>query len=193
MNVAGAASAVLFARASLQFFLQTHRLIGGLFLVEQGWFVVAFLVRRPERAVSRRPGSWLLAFGGTFGGVLFRPGGVHPQWGVEAGFGLQLLGLTICIISLLALGRSFGMVAADRGVPTRGPYAIVRHPIYASYLLIQSGYLLQSVSVWNLLVLVLASGCNVGRARAEERLLARSPGYRAYQRQIRWRLIPGLW
>jgi len=70
---------------------------------------------------------------------------------------------------------------------------VVRHPIYAAYLAIQAGYLLQSVSVWNVLVLVLASGCNIGRALAEERLLARTAAYRAYREKVRWRLIPGLW
>jgi protein-S-isoprenylcysteine O-methyltransferase Ste14 len=193
VNVAGAAGAALFAQASLRFYLETHRLIGALFVVEQAWFVVAFLVRRPARAVSRGLGSWLLAFGGTFGGVLFRPAGAHPGWGVTAGLALQLAGLALCIVSLGALGRSFGFVAADRGVKTRGPYALVRHPIYAAYLVIQAGYLLQSVSARNVMVLVLASACNIGRALAEERLLARTAAYRAYRRKVRWRLIPGLW
>jgi protein-S-isoprenylcysteine O-methyltransferase Ste14 len=193
VNVAGAAGAALFAQASLRFYLETHRLIGALFVAEQAWFVAAFLLRKPARAVSRGLGSWLLAFGGTFGGVLFRPTGDHPAWGVTAGLALQLAGLTLCIVSLAALGRSFGFVAADRGVKTRGPYAMVRHPIYAAYLVIQTGYLLQSVSVRNVLVLALATGCNIGRALAEERLLARSPAYRSYRRKVRWRLIPGLW
>lgn len=193
VNLVGAAGAALFAQASLQFYLRTHSLIGGAFLIEQTWFVIAFLVRRPAAAVSRNPGSWLLAFGGTFAGVLFRPGGVHPHWGVVAGLGLQLAGLAVCVMSLFALGRSFGFVAADRGLVTRGPYAVVRHPVYASYLLIQSGYLLQSISLRNAVVMVLASGCNAGRALMEERLLARSPAYRAYRRRVRWRLVPGLW
>ena len=76
---------------------------------------------------------------------------------------------------------------------TRGPYGVVRHPIYASYLLLQSGYLLQSLSVRNALVMLLASGCNVGRARAEERLLASSEQYGAYRTLVRWRLVPGVW
>jgi protein-S-isoprenylcysteine O-methyltransferase Ste14 len=193
VNLAGAAGAALFAQASLQFYLRTHSLIGGAFLIEQTWFVIAFLVRRPPVAVSRDPGSWLLAFGGTFGGVLFRPVGAHPHWGVAAGLGLQLAGLAVCIMSLFALGRSFGFVAADRGLVTRGPYAVVRHPVYASYLLIQSGYLLQSISLRNVLVMVLASGCNVGRAVMEERLLARTPDYQTYRHRVRWRLVPGLW
>jgi hypothetical protein len=114
INLTGAAGAALFARASILFYLHTHSLIGGLFVIEQAWFVVAFLIRRPERAISRRLASWLVAFGGTFAGVLFRPAGAHPPWGVAAGFGLQLAGLAVCIVSLLTLGRSFGFVAADR-------------------------------------------------------------------------------
>ncbi len=193
VNLLGAAGAALFAQASLQYYMHTHRLIGGVFFIEQAWFVLAFLIRRPPRAVSWHLGSWLLAAGGTFGGVLLRPDGAHPAWGVETGLGLQLTGLAIAIMSLLALGRSFGFVAADRGLVTRGPYAVVRHPVYAAYVLIQSGYLVQSLSLWNVAVLLFATGCNIGRSLAEERVLAASSAYTAYRRQVRWRLLPGVW
>src|SRR5215472_12752436 len=192
-NVIGASFAVLFAWASLKFYLATHSLVGGLFVIEQAWFAVAFLTRRPPRAVSHRIESWLLAAGGTFGGLLLRPNASHPQWGVQAGLGLQLAGLVIVIVSLLALGRSFGFLAADRGLKTRGPYAVVRHPVYASYLLIQSGYVLQSLSVRNIAIFALVSACNVGRALAEEKLLAESAAYQAYRQHVRWRLVPFLW
>jgi protein-S-isoprenylcysteine O-methyltransferase Ste14 len=193
VNLAGAVTAALFAQASVRYYLQTHRLIGGLFVIEQLWFAVAFLTRRAPQAVSRRTGAWLAAFAGTFGGLLLRPSGAHPPWGVGTGFGLQLAGLLIAITSLAALGRSFGFVAADRGLKTHGPYAVVRHPIYASYLLIQSGYVLQSLSLRNIAVVAFVTACNIGRALAEERLLARSPAYQAYRQQVRWRLIPCLW
>jgi protein-S-isoprenylcysteine O-methyltransferase Ste14 len=192
-NVVGAVGAAYFARASLQFYLRTHRLIGAAFLGEQMWVVVAYLVRRPARAVSRRLGDWLLAFAGTFGAVLLRPVGVHPQWGVNIGLGVQLLGLLICVASFFSLGRSFGFAAADRGLVTRGPYAVVRHPIYGSYLLLQVGYVLQSISVWNALVVVFVTSCNVGRAQVEERMLARSEQYAAYRMHVPWRLLPGVW
>ena len=192
-NLVGAAGAAFFAQATLQSYLQTHRFIGGAFFVEQMWVVIAYLIRRPARALSRRLGDWILAFGGTFGGVLFRPDGAHPQWGLTAGLAVQLIGLTICVTSFLALGRSFGFVAADRGLVRRGPYAIVRHPIYASYLLLQFGYLLQSISVHNALVMLFASGCNVGRALAEDRVLATNALYASYRGRVRWRLIPGVW
>lgn len=192
-NVVGAAGAAYFAKATLQYYLQTHLLIGAAFFAEQMWVVVAYLIRRPARMVSRRLGDWLVAFGGTFGGVLLRPTGAHPPWGVDIGLGVQLVGLAICIVSFLALGRSFGFVAADRGLVRRGPYAVVRHPIYASYLLLQSGYLLQSLSVRNALVMVMVTSCNVGRARVEERLLATNEQYGAYRSLVRWRLFPGVW
>lgn len=192
-NLVGAAGAAFFAQATLESYLQTHRFIGGAFFLEQMWVVIAYLIRRPARAVSRRLGDWILAFGGTFGGVLFRPDGAHTQWGLTAGLAVQLIGLAICVTSFLALGRSFGFVAADRGLVRRGPYAIVRHPIYASYLLLQFGYLLQSISVRNALVMLFASGCNVGRALAEDRVLATNEQYGSYRGTVRWRLIPGVW
>ena len=192
-NLVGAVGAAYFARASWRFYVQTHRSIGAAFLVEQLWIVVAYLIRRPARAVSRRLGDWLLAFGGTFGGVLFRPVGAHLSWGVRIGLGVQLVGLLICVASFLTLGRSFGFVAADRGLVRRGPYAVVRHPIYGSYLLLQSGYLLQSISVRNILVLLFVTGCNVGRALAEDRMLATSEHHEAYRGRVPWMMLRGVW
>lgn len=192
-NLVGAAGAAYFAFVSLQYYTRTHRLIGAAFLLQQTWVVVAYLIRRPARAVSRRPLDWTLAFGGTFGGVLFRPYGIHARWGVDAGLALQLVGLSVCVVSFLALGRSFGFAAADRGLVVRGPYAVVRHPIYASYLLLQAGYLLQSLAVWNAVVMLFVTVCNVGRAVVEERVLATNARFGAYRGRVRWRLVPGVW
>ena len=192
-NLIGAAGAAAFAWAGWQHYQTTHSLIGAGFLAAQIWVVVAYLVRRPASAVTARAGDWLLAFGGTFGGVLFRPYGAHPHWGVTAGLDLQILGLGIWVLSFLYLGRSFGFAAADRGLKGRGPYAVVRHPIYASYIVLQLGYVLQSISLQNVLVMLLVCGCDIGRALAEERLLVASTNYDEYRKRVRWRLIPGIW
>jgi len=53
-NLVGAAGAAFFAQATLQAILSTHRLIGVAFFAEQMWVVVAYLIRRPARIVSRR-------------------------------------------------------------------------------------------------------------------------------------------
>jgi protein-S-isoprenylcysteine O-methyltransferase Ste14 len=192
-NVNGALGAALFARVTLEYFLRTHRLIGGAFLFEQTWVVGAYLFRRRARVVTQRVGDWLVAFVGTFAGVLLRPGGPFVWWGAQMGQALQLIGLVICIAAFLTLGRSFGFAPADRGLVRRGPYALVRHPIYAGYLVLQVGYLLQSFSMRNIVVVVVITGCNVARARAEERLLCSDPHFAEYRATTRWRLMPGAW
>jgi protein-S-isoprenylcysteine O-methyltransferase Ste14 len=192
-NLVGAGGAALFAVAGWRHFASTHSFVGAGFFAVQLWVVAAYLARRPASVVSQRAGDWLLAFGGTFGGVLLRPTGAHPPWGVTAGGVLQVVGLAICAASFLSLGRSFGFAPADRGVKRRGTYAVVRHPIYASYFLLQAGYLLQSPAVWNALVMLFVTACNVGRAVVEERLLATNPQYGAYRSRVRWRLFPGVW
>ena len=194
VDLLGAVVVVLFARASIQYYLQTHRLFGLLFVIQQLWVAAAFLIRRPARSVSGRPLDWIAAVGGSFGGFLLRPAGLHPEWGVVAGLALQVVGITLWAVSFATLGRSFGLVAADRGLVTSGPYAVVRHPLYIAYLVSQFGYFLQSVSFWNALVLVLTWTCQVIRALAEERHLSSTTwAYDDYRTRVRWRLMPGVW
>ncbi len=192
-NLVGATGAAYFTYVTLEAYLQTHRPIGFLLSAEQMVVVIAYLVRRPARVVTQRTGDWLFAFGGTFGPVLLRPDGAHLAWGLKWGLFLQFCGVVFCLVSLLALGRSFGFAAADRGLVERGPYRIVRHPIYASYVVLLGGYLLQSLSLRNLAVATLATACNVGRICAEERVLATNPAHAAYRSRVHSRLLPGVW
>ena len=193
INLVGAGGAAVFAYSFLHFFIESHRPIGIVFFTQQTLVAVAYLIRRPARSVTRRLDDWVLAFVGTFVGVLFRPAGAHPAWGVWTGNVLQLIGASLAITCLLTLGRSFGFAAADRDVVTRGPYAIVRHPMYEAYFVLESGYLLQSLSVRNAAIVVIGTLCNAGRALAEERLLAHNDAYQSYRRRVRRRIIPGVW
>ena len=164
VNLVGAASAAVFSYSFLHFYLETHRPIGIVFSAQQTLVVLAYLIRRPARVVTRRPVDWILAFAGTFIGVLFRPEAEHPAWGVWGGTVLQVSGVAVVAACIVTLGRSFGFAAADRGVVTRGPYAAVRHPMYAAYLLLGSGSLLQSLSVRNVVILVMVTPATpVGR------------------------------
>jgi protein-S-isoprenylcysteine O-methyltransferase Ste14 len=191
VDLVGAVVVLLFGRATVRYYLETHRLIGAVFIVQQVAVAVAFLVRRRASSVSGRPLDWAIALGGSFGGFLLRPGGLEV--GSDLGLMLQVAGLICWTLAFVTLGRSFGLVAADRGVVTRGPYRLVRHPLYASYMVTQLGYLFQSASAWNLAVLGLVWSCQAARSVAEERLLTTTRPYQEYRSLVRWRLIPGIW
>jgi protein-S-isoprenylcysteine O-methyltransferase Ste14 len=85
-------------------------------------------------------------------------------------------------------------VEAGQRVIDTGPYRLVRHPMYAAGALIFFATPLALGSLWALLVAVLLSGVVVARLIDEERLLsAKLPGYDAYRRKVRFRLVPKVW
>jgi protein-S-isoprenylcysteine O-methyltransferase Ste14 len=146
-----------------------------------------FLLRTMPVAVSSHAGDWLASMGGTFGVFLFTP--TESALLPEATL-LVAVGCLLQIGGLLSLNRSFGLVAARREIKTGGLYRVVRHPLYASYLLSFTGYALSNSSWGNLAV---ASGVMLlllVRLVREERLLRQDAAYRAYMRQVPYRLIP---
>jgi len=85
-------------------------------------------------------------------------------------------------------------VGKDQKVISTGPYAIVRHPMYASALLYLIGTPLALGSYWGLLTLLEFLPFLIWRLLDEETLLAAQlPGYTQYQQSIRHRLIPFVW
>lgn len=191
-NLAGAAFAGYLLLPNLEFFLRTGRAIGLVFVVQQMWVAAVFVSRRAPRTVSRRPLDWIAAYCGWLTSFLVRPGGEHAAWGVAVGFWVQVIGLTLWAWAFLKLARSYGIVPADRGLVTTGPYALVRHPLYSAYMVGGLGYLLQSFSIRNAVVDLVAVGWQLVRIGAEERHLS-SEDYGRYQAAVRWRLCPGVW
>ena len=85
-------------------------------------------------------------------------------------------------------------VAADQKVISTGPYALVRHPMYASALLYLIGTPLALGSLWGFVPLGVMIPFLIWRMFDEERFLARNlPGYADYQTRVRHRLIPFVW
>jgi len=85
-------------------------------------------------------------------------------------------------------------VVANQRVIDTGPYALVRHPMYASALLYLLGTPLALGSYWGLLPFFFAIPFLVWRLFDEEKMLTRElEGYSEYQRRVRYRLVPGVW
>jgi protein-S-isoprenylcysteine O-methyltransferase Ste14 len=85
-------------------------------------------------------------------------------------------------------------VAENQKVVSTGPYALVRHPMYASALLYLIGTPLALGSYWGLLAVVFMSPFLIWRLLDEEKFLATNlPGYVEYQDKVRHRLLPYVW
>jgi protein-S-isoprenylcysteine O-methyltransferase Ste14 len=85
-------------------------------------------------------------------------------------------------------------LAPDQKVISTGPYAWVRHPMYAGGLVMLLGMSLALGSWWGVLVFVATIPALIWRLLDEERFLAQNlPGYVAYQDGVRFRLLPWVW
>jgi protein-S-isoprenylcysteine O-methyltransferase Ste14 len=85
-------------------------------------------------------------------------------------------------------------IATDQRVISTGPYATVRHPMYATALVMMAGIPIALGSWWGLLALVAMMPAMIWRMSDEETFLAAGlPGYAAYKQKVRYRLIPHLW
>jgi protein-S-isoprenylcysteine O-methyltransferase Ste14 len=108
------------------------------------------------------------------------------------GLVLVTIAAFLSLASLLTLGRSFGIRPALRRLVTNGPYRFVRHPIYLSYVIGDIGYNLQEWNVGTVLLTLAGWVSLVYRIHAEERVLSRDPGWRAYAARVP-SVLPRLW
>jgi len=85
-------------------------------------------------------------------------------------------------------------VAQDQTLVDTGPYALVRHPMYAGALLMMLGVPLALASWWGIAAFAVLKLVVVWRLLDEEGFLARHlAGYDAYRRRVRYRLAPLIW
>jgi protein-S-isoprenylcysteine O-methyltransferase Ste14 len=187
-NAALAACYLLFSWVMLVDFTRTHRLSSLLLTVFETLIVFYSLCRPAPKQTNTSPYDWTIALAGTFILLLMRPAPqVHDHAPILA---IQFLGMSISLVALLSLNKSWGLVAANRGVKTGGMYGVVRHPIYAGYFISFAAFLSQNPTAANATIYLLFVGLELLRMGAEERLLCRDPEYVTYCRNTRWRVLP---
>jgi protein-S-isoprenylcysteine O-methyltransferase Ste14 len=172
----------------------------------------SYLLRRDPELLERRLRSkepqaaqrLIVTLSGVmFAGILLVPGLDHrygwssvPAPLAIAGDVMVLLGYALFVLVMREnryASRTVG-VEKDQQVVTTGPYALIRHPMYLAATLIYVATPLALGSYWGLIPAATLPVLLGARIVGEERLLHEHlPGYTAYTKKTRYRLIPGIW
>ncbi|MCA9140208.1 MAG: isoprenylcysteine carboxylmethyltransferase family protein [Planctomycetales bacterium] len=152
---------------------------------------ILFLVRRQAVASGSLRSCLFAAPAVLVGGWVFY---LSPSQWSQAAQCLFIVGSGLAIVSLAILGRCFAVLPAIRGVVLRGPYALVRHPVYLGELIMVVACLVAAQPQWwHAAVLLVVIVAFVIRIAIEERLLMNESTYRSYCDDVRWRLVPMVW
>jgi protein-S-isoprenylcysteine O-methyltransferase Ste14 len=163
-----------------------------IFYVTLGWLMLV----RPQ-PLARRNGivPMAVAFFGTYSVWLLPflpPAAPSPSLEIVSA-AVSLTGSILIVVTVLHLGRSFSIAPQARRLVIRGPYRIVRHPLYAAEEIAVIGVLFQYAWYGALSFLIVHMALQICRMDYEESLLrAVFPDYEAYAKRTA-RLIPGIW
>lgn len=191
LRALAAASLSLFACGALvNWWADPQRVTLLLLVIAEGVTVALVLLAREARKRDWQPLSITFTLIATFYFLALKlsPGiQLVPEW---LGSIMQCLGLAWQIYAKVSLGRSFGLLPADRGIVTIGAYRWIRHPIYFGYFVAHLGFLLANFGLHNLLVYTALYIMQSFRILREEAILLEQPVYRSYCATVRYRLIP---
>jgi len=182
--------------ALLFFLTSTFSIVDWIYVLQHLLVLGIALTRRPPEVQDHSlPSSAavVIAYAYPYAQVVYLrwvPG--EPAW-PAGGLVLVTLAAFLSIASLLSLGRRFGVFPALRGLMTRGPYRLVRHPMYLAYMLADIGYNVQEWNTGTALLVMAGWASLIYRIHAEERILSQSTGWSTFTASVRYRLIPGIW
>jgi|tagenome__1003787_1003787.scaffolds.fasta_scaffold20989854_11 protein-S-isoprenylcysteine O-methyltransferase Ste14 len=159
--------------------LATFAVLRAAIVLAFAWFTLA---RGPSRSASRDPLA-LLACVAAVGGLM----ALRPPSG-SASLAPLLIGDLVATVaaawllaSILTLGTCFGILPEARGLVTRGPYSLVRHPVYLGEVALCAGLAIAAFRPWNVALLAIVAASQWSRARFEEQALTTAfSDYRAY-------------
>lgn len=112
--------------------------------------------------------------------------------------GAVLMGIGLVVTQVVVIQNSYAAanvtVEAQQNVVSTGMYGVVRHPMYVGTVIMMAGIPLALGSYWGLLILAPGLALLAVRILDEEKMLRQDlAGYDAYTRDVRYRLMPGVW
>jgi protein-S-isoprenylcysteine O-methyltransferase Ste14 len=173
-------------------FMRTGRVTGLLLLVGESLVVVLTIARRRTQIVDRSIAAAVMTTLSLAGPALLRANDAAPLAPDAITALVSAVGLALVVAGKITLGRSFGVVPANRGVVVRGPYTFVRHPIYTGYLVTHLSFLVAHPTPWNISIVLVADTALILRALMEERVLSADVQYQSYCQRVGWHLVPGV-
>lgn len=163
------------------------------------------LERRLQAREKEPPQKLILKFGGVFFAALIVVPGLDRRWGwsrvppvVVLAADAVFLGAYLFVFRVFKVNsyasRTIEVVPGQK-IITTGPYALVRHPMYLGSLILDFAVPLALGSFWSLLAYLPLPFIFALRIRNEEEVLMREfPGdYGEYRRNVRFKVLPGLW
>ena len=190
-NLLAAGGFSIYLVHSLGEFLQSGETVS-LLLVMRNAIIVSIFLLRHEGKASGKSIHWVVAILTTVLAFAFMTADTIPLIPVYYSNCLFLIGVTLSCYSVVSLGKSFGIVPANRGIVTRDIYRWVRHPIYASYIIMDIAIVLSAFSTINLLIFIIIVALFFVRTQFEEDFLRGDPQYLIYSGQVKSRFIPGV-
>lgn len=180
-------------------------------LIPMGWVLAHYIRKDPElldrrmrtREKERRQRAIIFLSYPVFIAAFLLPGFDRryawsrvPVWLVLLA-NLVVLAGYLLFVRVLKENRFLSRVVEvdqEQTVIDTGPYAVVRHPMYAGILPLYLFSPLALGSFWALIPAALLPAIIIARIFNEEKVLCRDlPGYADYMRRVRHRLIPGIW
>ena len=166
----------------------------------------ALLARRVQAGPLAEPSArqkTIQAFASVAFLALFAIAALDHRRGADVPVAVTIAGDVLVALGLWIVARVFrantftsATIDVERGqeVVSTGPYAIVRHPMYAGALVMLAGVPVALASWWSSLAVPVMLGVIVWRLRDEERQLAAAlAGYAEYRTRVKYRLVPFVW
>jgi len=171
------------------------------YLLKRNPQMLARRLKMTERAKSQR---WIISLFAIILMAEFLLPGFDRRWGwskIPTGIvvAADLLAAAAYYLYFLVIRENSyasRVIEVEQGqkVISSGPYAVIRHPMYTSMMLMFLVIPIALGSLWALIPAVLCVPLYVARILDEEKMLVRDlPGYTEYTQNVKYRLIPGIW